>query len=98
MASVLSRSSLRLLWLPRQPQEVRIVCQSSAAGAANQKYLSELDSIKQVMVVVGLSMLFVTEKISKKIFFSETLRTHPYTKYTMYYCLYSIQIDEKCAF
>ena len=46
----------------------------------------------------GLSMLFVTEKISKNFFFSETLRTHPYTKYTMYYCLYSIQIDEKCAF
>ena len=55
-------------------------------------------SLSPLKLYQGLSMLFVTEKISKKIFFSETLRTHPYTKYTMYYCLYSIQIDEKCAF
>ena len=48
MASVLSRSSLRLLWLPKQPLELSLVKQSSAASAANQKYLSDLDSIKQV--------------------------------------------------
>merc|ERR1719219_2318597 len=47
MASVLSRSSLRLLWLPKQPLELSLVKQSSAASAANQKYLSDLDSIKQ---------------------------------------------------
>merc|ERR1719192_876207 len=47
MASVLSRSSLRLLLLPKQSLELGIASQSTAAGAANQKYLSELDSIKQ---------------------------------------------------
>ena len=49
MASVLSRSSLRLLWL-KQPLELSLVKQSSAANAANQKYQSDLDSIKQVTV------------------------------------------------
>ena len=48
MASVLSRSSLRLLWLPKPPLELSLVKQSSAASAANQKYLSDLDSIKEV--------------------------------------------------
>ena len=48
MASVLSRSTLRLLWLTKQPLELSLVKQSSAASSANQKYQSDLDSIKQV--------------------------------------------------
>ena len=47
MASVLSRSSLRLLWV-KQPLELSLVKQSSAASAANLKFQSDLDSIKQV--------------------------------------------------
>ena len=59
MASVLSRSSLRLLWV-KQPLELSLVKQSSAASAANLKYQSDLDSIKQVTVPLSDPIITVT--------------------------------------